>query len=135
MKQLFISAFLMCAVAGLTGCATHQAQNIQGKWMIRSAKGTNTSQAETAPFIEFGQDGHVHGNAAVNSFSGSYALKGESLTLNNIGMTMMMGPHMEIESAVANALNETSYIKAKGDSANVYDRNRNPIMVLVRPAQ
>lgn len=74
----------------------------------------------------------MHGNASVNNFFGDYTLNGNKLQLKNMGMTMMLGEHMEIERAVNEALNSTATVSVKGNEATVTDSNGKVVMRLKR---
>ena len=77
MKKYIFSA--LCAIA-ITSCSTQKtAMDITGTWNIEKAMGKSTVGAETAPFIQFENDGKMNGNASVNSFFGNYQLKGNKL--------------------------------------------------------
>ena len=47
-------------------------------------------------------------------------------------MTRMMGHHMEIETAVTQALGQTHSVKVKGSKAQLLDKDGRPVMQLVR---
>ena len=127
------AAALMTATSSCTaskGAAT--ASSIKGSWDITEACGMSTAQGEKQAEITFADGGKVNGNASVNSFFGSYTLNGQKLQLTNVGMTSMMGQHMEIESAVAQALNSASAISVSGNTATVADARGTVVMHLKR---
>lgn len=126
MKKTIITLFSAFA---LMSCSDI---DITGEWSIEKAMGVSTENAETPAFIHFEKNGNMNGNASVNSFMGSYSLNGENLTLNNIGMTKMMGASMEIEDAITNALNATAAIKTDGNKAYILNSQNDTIMVLVK---
>ena len=73
MKKYIFSA--LCAIA-ITSCSTQKtAMDIKGTWNIEKAMGKSTVGAETAPFIQFENDGKMYGNASVNRFFGNYRSK------------------------------------------------------------
>ena len=49
--------------------------------------------------IIFNEDGTFAGKGPVNNYFGNYVQNGESLTLEQVGATMMFGPNMEAEDA------------------------------------
>lgn len=99
-----------------------------GDWQVVSAYGVNAAGAEKQPMISFQDSGKVVGNAGVNSFFGSYSLKGDTaLSFENMGMTRMMGSpaSMEVENAVKKALNASASIKVEGDVITLFDAEGN----------
>ena len=54
------------------------------------------------------------------------------MQLSNLGMTRMMGTHMEIETAVTQALGQPHSVKVKGSKAQLLDKDGRPVMQLVR---
>lgn len=126
----FIRLSMACAILTLFSCTSQKSFSLEGSWNIVSANGVSTAEGEKRAFISFDAEGKVNGNASVNSFFGDYELDGESLKLDHVGMTRMMGPHMEIEAAVVDAVNSTSSIKVKGETAVVFDADGKEIMTL-----
>ena len=132
---LTAAAALMTAASSCTASkSATTANSIMGSWDITEACGTSTAQGEKQAEITFADGGKVNGNASVNSFFGSYTLNGQKLQLNNVGMTSMMGQHMEIESAVAQALNSASAISVSGNTATIADARGHVVMHLKRKA-
>ena len=134
MKKFFIlSAIcaLMCSCGSQKKVEGNTA-DLYGEWIIEKAMGLSTEGGEKQAFIKFAPDGKMNGNASVNSFFGGYELKGDTLKLGNVGMTRMMGHHMEIETAVTQALGQTHSVKVKGSKAQLLDKDGRPVMQLVR---
>ncbi|MGM9675716.1 MAG: META domain-containing protein [Bacteroidaceae bacterium] len=127
-------SMMMLGVCMTVGCASQQktAQALAGKWNIESANGQGTAEGEKQAFITFGRNGEVNGCSSVNSFFGSYTLDGSKIQMSNLGMTRMMGPHMEIETAVTQALGQTYSVKVKGSKAQLLDKDGKPVMHLVK---
>lgn len=128
MKKTLLTIAAIAALSACCNCTTENA--LAGKWNIESAMGTSTEGAENQAFIEFSENGSLSGNASVNIFNGSYKLDGENLTLENIGMTKMMGASMEIEDAVTAALNATATVSINGEQAFVLNETKDTVMVL-----
>lgn len=105
---------------------------IKGEWNIVSANGVSTDSAATKAFIAFGDSCKINGNGGVNSFFGSYEKSGDTLAFKNVGQTKMMGPHMEIDDAVIDAINKTASVKVCGDTAKVLNAEGKEIMVLAK---
>ena len=55
--------------------------------------------ANQITFAIFNEDGTFAGKGPVNNYFGNYVQNGESLTLEQVGATMMFGPNMEAEDA------------------------------------
>ena len=127
-------SMMMLGVCMTVGCASQQktAQALAGKWNIESANGQGTAEGEKQAFITFGRNGELNGCSSVNSFFGSYTLDGSKMQMSNLGMTRMMGPHMEIETAVTQALGQTHSVKVKGSKAQLLDKDGKPVMQLVK---
>ena len=94
--------------------------DITGTWNIEKAMGKSTVGAETAPFIQFEDEGKMYGNASVNRFFGNYQLKGNKLKFSNLGMTLMLGASMDIEDAVKQAIDRSNTIKADDFKAYIF---------------
>ena len=128
MKKYIFSA--LCAIA-ITSCSTQKtAMDITGTWNIEKAMGKSTVGAETAPFIQFEDDGKLYGNASVNGFFGNYELKGNKLKFSNLGMTVMLGASMDIEDAVKQAIDRSNTIKADDFKAYIFGEKNDTLMVL-----
>lgn len=104
--------------------------DITGTWNIEKAMGKSTVGAETAPFIQFEDDGKMYGNASVNRFFGNYQLKGNKLKFSNLGMTLMLGASMDIEDAVKQAIDRSNTIKADDFKAYIFGEKNDTVMVL-----
>lgn len=135
LKTIVVAAVSIAAIA-LGSCSTSKnvqtGGSVEGKWAITEACGVSTANGMNPAEITFEKGGKMHGNATVNNFFGDYSLNGNKLQLKNMGMTMMLGEHMEIERAVNEALNSTATVAVKGDAATVSDANGKVIMRLKR---
>ncbi len=69
------------------------------------------------------EGGGVHGSGGINSFFGPYALDGDKLRIENLGMTRMAGPPelMDQESAFVAALHAARAWKIRGDTLELAD--------------
>ena len=94
----------------------------------------STDSAETTPFILFGDSGRVNGNVSVNTFFGQYTLKGDSISFDQLGATMMMGREkdMEVEMAVMAALAQCVTLEVQDSVLNAKDHDGNVVMSLTR---
>lgn len=133
MNRIVIAA-LSAGMIFLSSCGNTKvaSDQIKGDWHIEEAMGVSTVGAEKEAFISFDGNGKVNGDASVNTFMGSYVFDGESLKLDNIGMTMMLGASMEIEDAITKAINSAAKIEIDGDKAVVRNDAGEQIMTLVR---
>ena len=132
MKTIVKKILLISAVV-LPGCTAQKEttlEDIAGQWNIETACGQSTAEGENQAFINFGENGEMTGNTSVNSFFGQYTLKDGKLVLENIGMTRKMGPNMEIETAVTEALNAISTIEVKDSTATILNEEGKVIMTL-----
>ncbi|MBP3373596.1 MAG: META domain-containing protein [Bacteroidaceae bacterium] len=132
MKTIVKKILLISAVV-LPGCTAQKEttlEDIAGQWNIETACGQSTAEGENQAFINFGENGEMTGNTSVNSFFGQYTLKDGKLVLENIGMTRKMGPNMEIETAVTEALNAIATIEVKDSTASVLNEEGKVIMTL-----
>ncbi|MCQ2295098.1 MAG: META domain-containing protein [Bacteroidales bacterium] len=129
MKMKFFIVSLICMFA-LVGCGSRNTAEINGFWSIDEAMNVSTQGSIFPTYIEFAADGICHGNGGVNYFSGKYALDGENLSFSNMGSTKMMGPNMNIEDAVNQALEAAASIKVDGDKAYVLNADGDTIMSL-----
>ena len=132
MKTIVKKILLISAVV-LPGCTAQKEttlEDIAGQWNIETACGQSTAEGENQAFINFGENGEMTGNTSVNSYFGQYTLKDGKLVLENIGMTRKMGPNMEIETAVTEALNAIATIEVKDSTASVFNEEGKVIMTL-----
>lgn len=132
MKKIF-SILAVASAMAMSSCSSNSASDsakIEGEWLIEKAMGVSTSDGESEAFINFDDKGNLNGCTSVNVFTGEYKREGKSLSLQNIGMTKMMGPHMEIEDAVTNAINACAGIEIDGVKARILDKESNTIMEL-----
>ena len=132
MKTIVKKILLISAVV-LPGCTAQKEttlEDIAGQWNIETACGQSTAEGENQAFINFGENGEMTANTSVNSFFGQYTLKDGKLVLENIGMTRKMGPNMEIETAVTEALNAIATIEVKDSTASVLNEEGKVIMTL-----
>lgn len=138
MKKTLFSALVACmAFCNCANVKTNKFStqpDILGQWTIVEANGMSTDSAETTPFIQFGDSGRVNGNASVNTFFGQYTLKGDSISFDQLGATMMMGREkdMEVEMAVMAALAQCVTLEVQDSVLNAKDHDGNVVMSLTR---
>lgn len=138
MKKTLFSALVACmAFCNCANVKTNKFStqpDILGQWTIVEANGMSTDSAETTPFILFSDSGRVNGNASVNTFFGQYTLKGDSISFDQLGATMMMGREkdMEVEMAVMAALAQCVTLEVQDSVLNAKDHDGNVVMSLIR---
>ncbi|MBO5675784.1 MAG: META domain-containing protein [Bacteroidaceae bacterium] len=138
MKKTLFSALVACmAFCNCANVKTNKFStqpDILGQWTIVEANGMSTDSAETTPFILFSDSGRVNGNASVNTFFGQYTLKGDSISFDQLGATMMMGREkdMEVEMAVMAALAQCVTLEVQDSVLNAKDHDGNVVMSLTR---
>ena len=77
--------------------------------------------------IGFSNDGkQFFGSAGVNRYFGDYKLKGDKLVLNNVGLTMMMGPEelMAAESEFLKFLENVQSFKLDGSKLTLNGKDK-----------
>lgn len=99
------TATLTMAGQAMPGCAGEPHRLITGALWEMHASGL-----ETAPSIQFTEDGTVFGYSGCNRFNGGYELTGEGLRFKPLAATRMMcsEPQMEIEQQVFQALEQVT---------------------------
>lgn len=138
MKKTLFSALVACmAFCNCANVKTNKFStqpDILGQWTIVEANGMSTDSAETTPFILFSDSGRVNGNASVNTFFGQYTLKGDSISFDQLGATMMMGREkdMEVEMAVMAALAQCVTLEVQDSVLNAKDHDGNVVMSMKR---
>ena len=125
----------------LASCATSKQSvtlaDLQGEWDIIELQGHAVVPAQSQPFpyIGFGADGQVHGNAGCNRITGSVDPKAKpgTIDLSQLGSTMMMCPNMEVEREVFAALaSVTRYRYLSTNQMALCGKGKKPIVVLQR---
>lgn len=136
MKKTLFTTFAICAA--LCSCDTNKTTSVfspadlPGKWLIVKAGDMATDKAEQPPFINFTDSGTVNGYATVNHFFGNYTAKGDSISFDHVGITSMMGPDMEMEMAIMQAINNGKTVRLQGDSLMLQDAVGKTVMTMKR---
>ena len=131
MKKIFVA---MLSVLSLAACTSEDQKNqpVVGEWSIESAMDKGTETGDSHAFITFTEDGHVNGNASVNTFFGEYQVKGDSLFFSHMGMTRMYGTSMDVEDAIVEALNSAVIINVVEDRAYILNAQKDTVMTLIK---
>ena len=138
MKKIFtlvaLAALLYSCLAGSDKSQENEVKDIQGEWAIEEAMGKSTAGGDKEAVITFAADSTFAGNATVNSFFGDYryVAEGDSLILDHVGMTRMMGGSMEIEAEVEKAINALVTVELADSVAVLFDKDKNQVMKLRR---
>lgn len=136
MKKTLFSALVACmAFCNCANVKTNKFStqpDILGQWTIVEANGMSTDSAETTPFILFGDSGRVNGNASVNTFFGQYAQSGDSIFLEQVGITSMMGHDMDTEMAITSALAQWVTLEAEDSMLYAKDKDGQVVMTMKR---
>lgn len=136
MKKTLFTVIAICAA--MAGCGTDpntasdSTQDLIGKWTIVKAGDMTTDKVEQKPFINFTDSGMVNGFAAVNNFFGNYTVKEDSISFDHMGMTMMAGPDMDIETAIIKAFNDGKTVNLKGNTLQIMDASGKTLMTMER---
>lgn len=125
MKKIFAAATLLLA---MTACGGSQTKNLplEGtSWKLSKMEAIPASAIEAeADFftLEFNAaDTMVAGRTNCNRFFGKYALLGQNLKFENLGMTRMACPEMEYEDAFVQMLNGVDAYEIKGSELKLLD--------------
>ena len=136
MKKTLFSALAACmAFCNCANVKTNKFStqpDILGQWTIVEANGMSTDSAETTPFILFGDSGRVNGNASVNTFFGQYTQSGDSIFLEQVGITSMMGHDMDTEMAITSALAQWVTLEAEDSMLYAKDKDGQVVMTMKR---
>ena len=128
MKKIFAAATLLLA---MTACGGSQTKNqpLEGtSWKLSRMETIPASaiEAEADAFtLEFNAaDTMVAGRTNCNRFFGKYALSGQSLKFENLGMTRMACPDMAYEDAFVKMLSEVDRYAVAGQELKLYGEDR-----------
>lgn len=141
MLKTIVSTTLLSSVLLVTGCATtptldQQTQNLsllQNKqWVltyIGATKYKATTVAHSIPSIQFGSDLRVSGSDGCNRLMGQYAIKGEHLTLGQLGSTQMLcQDRLHLTEQYASALNKVKAYQVYGKTLKLLDQYGNRVL-------
>lgn len=121
------------AVFSLSSCGSKIA--LDGQWTIKSVEGQTVEASEETPYLQFNEaEGTVHGFLGVNIINGSYALKGDKLSFEHLGTTMMSGlpQDMDLEIKLLSAINAAAVAKVEAETLLIYDNEGKELLTLAR---
>jgi len=89
------------------GCGGDPVGLLKGKWTVKKIDGRPAAKGPKIS-LNFGAEAQLTGNASCNRYFGSYALSAESLTISQLGTSMMMcdRPIMDQETQFLGILRE-----------------------------
>lgn len=130
LSQVFIS---LCAMLAAVSCGNKL--QLDGQWTIKTVEGEAIETTEQAPNLVFNEaEGTVHGFLGVNLLNGNYTLKGDKLSFEYLGSTMMSGlpQDMDVEAKLLNAINAAAVAGMQADELVIYDAEGKELLTLVR---
>jgi heat shock protein HslJ len=106
------------------------------EWVVTSYRVSDTLTppvAESAPTVQFGADGSVHGTTGCNRYTGRYTLDGDELALAPMATTRMMCSTelMEQEMAFLAALSWIAGAAVVDGELVLTDLDEAPVLVAV----
>ena len=124
---------IVMAVFSLASCGAKL--SIDGEWSVVSVEGQTVEASEKAPYLVFNEsEGTVHGFLGVNLLNGTYSLKGDKLSLEHLGTTMMSGlpQDMDVEAKLLNAINSAAVARMEEGKLLIYDAEGKELLTLAR---
>jgi len=134
--KIWLFAYLAVALT-LTSCgagdAAGRAASLEGEWTLLTLNSAPllAGSAINATFAE----GKITGYSGCNSYGGSYTVKGDSLELGEIAMTLMACPEegiMEQEQAYMEALSKVTKFRLDNDRLELLDASGTALLVYAR---
>jgi heat shock protein HslJ/uncharacterized lipoprotein YbaY/membrane-bound inhibitor of C-type lysozyme len=110
----------------LRGCGGEPAELLMGsEWIVEELNGVGVTEGSRGGTLHFSLDGRVTGKSFCNSYGGSYALTGESLTLGQLASTMMAcsSSLMEQERTFSDLLGNVRRFEISGDDTLILHTN------------
>ena len=134
MKKVIL---MVMAVAAICSCGAGKkndvAKALVGDWEIVEAGGAAVEAGFEKPTISFDDKGGVHGNTSINGFFGNYKVEGDAIKFGEMGVTKMMGPTPEVETAVLEGLDSAAKVEfADNDNASVLSKDGKTVLKLKR---
>lgn len=132
----FITATLLFSGCASTPSADQQSQNLsllQNKnWTLTHIGATEykaTPNAHNVPSIQFGSDLRVSGADGCNRIMGAYAIKGQHLTLGQLGSTRMYCQDtMKLAADYTEALNKVKGYQVYDKTLKLVDQYGNRVL-------
>lgn len=126
-KIATIFALILGTAAIFTSCASNNAENLEGNWIVQSLKSENQEINVVPANLELRKNGNNYsysGNAGVNQFFGDVKIKNGKFSMKNGGMTKMMGAPEEVnfEDNFIACLNSAKTYSLDGDLLTISSR-------------
>lgn len=105
---------------------------LEGAWKVVSIDGNKVVGADVTIAIDLAEE-HVHGNAGCNIYNGrifSDPDKDGSIQFHEIGVTRMLCPYIDTETAFLVALESVAYARQEGAEAQLLDANNKVVLTL-----
>jgi len=135
---LFLLAGCVAKPGVRTGGGTNPQDLRVPRWILSSlvVDGLETPLSSPQQTIQFTQGGSVSGDAACNSFSGSYqAGDNGAISLSNMVSTMRACQAMDQESAYLNALSQVRNFRLEGGALILTSASAKTTLTFQRPAK
>lgn len=130
-----ISATLFAAGCSSMPSADQQAKNLsllQNKtWTLTHIGATEykTTATVNTPIIQFGSDLRVSGTDGCNRLVGLYAIKGEHISLGQLGSTKMLCKNgMQLSAKYSEALNKVTAYQVYDKTLKLLDQHGNRVL-------
>ncbi len=126
-KIATIFALILGTAAIFTSCASNNAENLEGNWIVQSLKSENQEINVVPANLELRKNGNNYsysGNAGVNQIFGDVKIKNGKFSMKNGGMTKMMGAPEEVnfEDNFIACLNSAKTYSLDGDLLTISSR-------------
>lgn len=126
-KIATIFALILGTAAIFTSCASNNAENLEGNWIVQSLKSENQEINVVPANLELRKNGinySYSGNAGVNQIFGDVKIKNGKFSMKNGGMTKMMGAPEEVnfEDNFVACLNSAKTYSLDGDLLTISSR-------------
>jgi heat shock protein HslJ len=136
MKKLIWILAMIAIVALLAGCS-QGGKLVDTNWKLTTLNG-QAGLPDATPTVLFGPDGKLAGTTGCNQYSGTYEIKGKTLTIQVGPMTMMACPEpvMKQEQDFLAALKATNGYKVDNDKLTLNDADGKELatFLLMSPA-
>ena len=126
-KIATIFALILGTAAIFTSCASNNAENLEGNWIVQSLKSENQEINVVPANLELRKNGNNYsysGNTGVNQIFGDVKIKNGKFSMKNGGMTKMMGAPEEVnfEDNFIACLNSAKTYSLDGDLLTISSR-------------
>lgn len=136
-RQTIVTGTAIGTEETVTKGETAAKAGISGKWYVSSigdVEAKVSDRNDEWPYIEFGADGRLSGNAGCNLLMGTYKTDGKNIDFGGVGATKMMCADMTVEDALLSALPEiTGYdLNTVTGTLRLTDRSGKTLVTLTK---